>query len=78
VTDDEYDDEAEYRVTRKGFETIWAWMRLENQVHDMDCAPQDIGMGDDGCPMSHMVAFMLVMVIPTVETAIARGLFDDE
>lgn len=64
------DDEPRYKLTQQGFEHVWSWMRLTSQMcemeHESDCND-----------MTHQVAFMLAMILPTPEKAKEAGIFDD-
>ena len=65
-------EEAEaYRITEKGYEHIWSWIRLTNQLCELEHG------GLEECEdLTHEVAFTLVFVLPTPEAARAAGVFE--
>lgn len=64
-------------ITRRGYEQVWSWMRLEVQMHELECEPAGLDIGDDGCPLSHEAAFLLVFIVPTAVIAEQAGFFRD-
>lgn len=74
------DEEVEgvWRVSRKGYSTIWSWIRMSAQMHEIECMPANIEITADECPIEHQVSFLLAMLLPTLETADEVGLFEGD